>query len=69
LQRIFWNHLKLFGSTFASRQEFLQVLKFFAVTGVKPVLDNSYPLRQAAKAQQRLEAGKQFGKIVLTMDE
>jgi NADPH:quinone reductase-like Zn-dependent oxidoreductase len=38
------------------------------VTRAKPVLDKIYPLRDAAKAQQRLEAGKQFGKIVLRID-
>ena len=69
LQRIFWNHLKVFGSSLGSRQEFHQVLKFFAVTRAKPVLDIIYPLRDAAKAQQRLEAGQQFGKIVLRMDD
>jgi NADPH:quinone reductase-like Zn-dependent oxidoreductase len=68
LQRIFWNHLKVFGSTLGSRQEFCQVLKFIEVARAKPVLDKIYPLREAAKAQQRLEAGKQFGKIVLRMD-
>jgi len=69
LQRIFWNHLKIFGSTLGSRQEFHQVLKFMEVARAKPVLDEIFPLRDAAKAQQRLEAGKQFGKIVLRMDE
>jgi NADPH:quinone reductase-like Zn-dependent oxidoreductase len=68
LQRIFWNHLKIFGSTLGSRQEFHQVLKLMEVTPAKPVLDEVFQLRDAAKAQQRLEAGKQFGKIVLRMD-
>ncbi|HLN85695.1 MAG TPA: zinc-binding dehydrogenase, partial [Candidatus Limnocylindrales bacterium] len=69
LQRIFWNHLKVFGSSLGSRQEFHQMLKFFDVTRAKPVLDKIFPLREAAKAQQRLEAGQQFGKIVLRMDD
>jgi NADPH:quinone reductase-like Zn-dependent oxidoreductase len=68
LQRIFWNHLKVFGSTLGSRQEFHQVLKFIEVARAKPVLDEIFPLRDTAKAQQRLEAGEQFGKIVLRMD-
>ncbi len=69
LQRIFWNHLKVFGSTLGSRQEFCQVLKWLEVARAKPVLDKIFSLRDAAKAQQRLEAGKQFGKIVLRMDD
>jgi NADPH:quinone reductase-like Zn-dependent oxidoreductase len=68
LQRIFWNHLKVFGSTLGSRQDFHQVLNFIETTRAKPVLDKIFPLRDAAKAQQRLEAGQQFGKVVLRMD-
>jgi len=68
LQRIFWNHLKVFGSSLGSRQEFYQVLKFIEVARAKPVLDKIFPLRDADKAQQRMEAGQQFGKIVLRMD-
>lgn len=69
LQRIFWNHLRVFGSGFGSRQEFHQMLKFIAVTGAKPVLDKVFPLRDADRAQQRMESGEQFGKIVLRMDQ
>jgi NADPH:quinone reductase-like Zn-dependent oxidoreductase len=68
LQRIFWNHLKVFGSRLGSRNELQQVLKFLEVSGVEPVLDRVFPLKDAAIAQQRLEHGEQFGKIVLRMD-
>lgn len=68
LQRIFWNHLKIFGSCLGSRQEFLQVLKFIEVARAKPVLDKIFPLQDAAAAQRRLEAGQQFGKIVLRIE-
>ena len=65
LQRVFWNHLKIFGSSLSSRQEFRQLLKFIETAGVRPVLDKVFPLKDAARAQHRLESGKQFGKIVL----
>src|SRR5207244_4264646 len=32
---------------------------------LKPVVDKTYPLREAGAAHERLEAGQQFGKIVL----
>jgi zinc-binding alcohol dehydrogenase/oxidoreductase len=51
-----------------SRNEFHQVLKFLEVSGGEPVLDRVYPLKDAGIAQQRLEHGEQFGKIVLRMD-
>ena len=33
-----------------------------------PVIDTTFPLADAASAHERLEAGSQFGKIVLTVD-
>lgn len=68
LRRIFWNHLKVFGSTVGSRAEFSRVLNFISVTQSKPIIDRVFPLKDAAQAQQSLEEGKQFGKIVLRTD-
>lgn len=65
IRRIFWNHLSIFGSTMGSRHEFRQLLSFFRASGVKPIIDRVFPLKDAAAAQRRLEEGKQFGKIVL----
>lgn len=69
IRRIFWNHLKIFGSTLGSREEFRQLLSFMRTSKIRPIIDRLFPLKEAAAAQHRLEEGKQFGKIVLqTMD-
>jgi NADPH:quinone reductase-like Zn-dependent oxidoreductase len=68
IRRIFWNNLKIFGSTLGSREDFSQVLSFMETTRTKPIIDRVFPLKEAAAAQQRLEEGKQFGKIVLRME-
>jgi NADPH:quinone reductase-like Zn-dependent oxidoreductase len=68
LRRIFWNHLKIFGSTVGSRREFRQVLNFMELSGTRPIIDQVFPLREAYAAQQRLEEGKQFGKVTLRID-
>jgi NADPH:quinone reductase-like Zn-dependent oxidoreductase len=68
LRRIFWNHLKICGATHPSREEFRQVLKFFAYSGVKPIIDTVYALREAGQAQRLMEQRRQFGKIVLRTD-
>ena len=65
IRRIFWNHLSIFGSTLGSRQEFQQLLSFCSASGIRPIIDQVFPLKEAVVAQQRLEEGKQFGKIVL----
>jgi NADPH:quinone reductase-like Zn-dependent oxidoreductase len=68
IQRIFWNHLNIFGSTLGDRTEFKEVLNFMAASRTRPIIDSVFPLRDAAVAQKRMEEGKQFGKIVLRMD-
>jgi NADPH:quinone reductase len=32
---------------------------------IKPVVDKSFPLREAAVAHERLEKSEQFGKVIL----
>jgi NADPH:quinone reductase-like Zn-dependent oxidoreductase len=39
-----------------------------AVSRTKPVIDQVFPLREAAAAQQRMEDRKQFGKILLRIE-
>ena len=65
LRRIFWNHLSIFGSTLGSREEFRQVVNFFCNTNLRPIIDQVFPLREAAAAHERLERGEQFGKVIL----
>ena len=69
IRRIFWNHLRVFGSTLGTRGEFKQLLNFMERSQVKPVIDQVLPLKEASIGHRRLEEGKQFGKIVLQMDE
>jgi len=65
LQRIFWNQLSVFGSTMGNMREFAEMLNFVRKRGLKPVIDQVFPLSDGAQAIARLEEGKQFGKIVL----
>lgn len=69
IRRIFWNHVKIFGSTLGSRGDFQQVLNFMQASRTKPIIDRVFPLKEAAAAQQRLEEAKQFGKIVLRLND
>jgi NADPH:quinone reductase-like Zn-dependent oxidoreductase len=41
------------------------LLKFLDVARIQPIIDRKFPLKDAAAAQQRMEEGKQFGKILL----
>lgn len=68
LRRIFWNHLKIFGSTLGTRQEFRDVLNFMKLSGTRPIIDRVFSLEQAAEAQQRMAEQKQTGKVILRME-
>jgi NADPH:quinone reductase-like Zn-dependent oxidoreductase len=69
LARIFWNQLSVFGSTMGNMREFAEMLNFVGKRGVKPVIDQVFPLAEGANALARMEEGKQFGKIVLKIGD
>ncbi len=62
---LFWKQLEILGSTMASRSELDAVLKLVWKQRLRPVVDKVFPLSEAKKAHLMLEAGNQFGKLVL----
>ncbi len=62
---IFAKHLSIIGSTMSPRSDFNTVMDLIVAGRLTPVLDKSYPLQEAARAQERLWRGEQFGKITL----
>lgn len=62
---LYWKQISIHGTTMGTRDEFLSMLYFLESRNVKPVLDKTYPLSQINEAFNRMEAGGQFGKIVL----
>ncbi len=62
---LFAKQLSFLGSYMGNMGELHQVLKHVFSGRLKPVVDKTYPLREARAAHQRLQDGKQFGKVVL----
>lgn len=62
---IFWKQLAIHGSTMGTNQDFADMIAFVAEKQVKPVVDIVFPLEETEQAMRYMEAGKQFGKIVL----
>lgn len=64
LHRLWWKQLDLLGSTMGTRADFEGAYDLVA-GGATPVIDRVFPLAEARDAHERLEAGEQFGKILL----
>jgi NADPH:quinone reductase-like Zn-dependent oxidoreductase len=65
ISRIFWKQLDVLGSTMGNRGDFETLLGKMSDGSLRPIVDEVFPLREAGAAMARLEAGQQFGKIVL----
>ncbi len=65
LQVLFAKQLSIMGSYMGTKGELMRAARFFFAGQLKPAIDRTYPLRDAAAAQERMERSGQFGKIVL----
>jgi len=62
---MFAKHLSIIGSTMSHLADFATVMDLVVAGGLKPALDKSFPLKDAAAAQERLWKGENFGKVTL----
>lgn len=66
LTRIFFQQMRVHGSTMGTRDELRGLAEFMANTNVQPIIDEEIPMEDAARGLQRVIDGDVFGKIVLT---
>ena len=66
LRHLFARQLSVLGSYMGRKPELVQAAELFFDGMLEPVIDSVIPLSEARGAQERLEHGEQFGKIVLT---
>ena len=67
LHRIWWKQLTILGSTMGTRADFAGAYELVAAGRARPVVDEVLPLEEIRAAHERLEAGEQLGKIVLSV--
>ena len=65
LRALFARQLTILGSYMGTKAELLRAARFFFAGQLKPVVDRTFPLAEAAAAHRRMEDREQFGKIVL----
>jgi NADPH:quinone reductase-like Zn-dependent oxidoreductase len=69
LHRVWWKQLSILGSTMGTKADFEGAYALIAEGRARPVVDEVVPLSEIRAAHARLEAGEQFGKIVLAIPE
>jgi zinc-binding alcohol dehydrogenase/oxidoreductase len=65
MRRIFWKQLNVLGTTMGTPDDFRGMLALFGERGLRPVVDEVFPLADAGAALRRMDRAEQFGKIVL----
>jgi len=66
-QKIFWKQISILGTTMGSDRDFYNMLRFVKRHEIVPVVDEVFPFAEIEAAASKMEAGKQFGKIILDM--
>lgn len=67
--RVFFKQLNIYGSMMGTEKEFSEMVRFVAENELLPIVDEIFPLADAERALRRMDEGKQFGKIVLKIEE
>jgi NADPH:quinone reductase-like Zn-dependent oxidoreductase len=65
---IFAKHISIIGSTMSHLKDFSTVMDLVVAGKLQPILDKTFPLKDAAAAQERLWKGENFGKVVLLVE-
>jgi NADPH:quinone reductase-like Zn-dependent oxidoreductase len=65
LRRLFWKQLRIIGSTMGSDADVAGMLRMVQGAQLRPVIDQTFRLSEAAEALAQLGSQKQFGKIAL----
>jgi len=67
LHRVWWKQLTIYGSTMGTKEDFEGAYELVKSGKAKPIVDAVFSLSEARAAHERMEAGEQLGKIVLTI--
>ena len=67
VRHVYLNWLSIRGTTMGSARDFERLLRMVDEGSWRPVIDSVRPLAEAEAAQERMRAGEQFGKLVLSI--
>ncbi len=64
--QVFFRQKRIIGSTMGTRDELVSMVRFLQATGVRPLIDDVFSMRDGRRAFERMLEGELFGKLVLT---
>ena len=67
MRKVFWKQLSLLGTTMGSPADFKAMLDLVNTKAIHPTVSHTFTLDQVGAAFDLLEAGTQFGKVVVTL--
>jgi NADPH:quinone reductase-like Zn-dependent oxidoreductase len=68
LAQLFYYHIAIIGSTMGEHKDYVDVMNLVFAGKLKAIVGKTFPLHEAAKAQDSLEAFEAYGKIVLELE-
>ncbi|MFG1928341.1 zinc-binding dehydrogenase [Cryptosporangium sp. NPDC048952] len=68
LRRVFFLDISILGTSMGSRDELAGLLDLCVRTGLRPIVDSTFPLSRARDAFAHLQSGDVFGKVVVEND-
>ncbi|PTY06519.1 alcohol dehydrogenase [Opitutaceae bacterium EW11] len=69
MRKVFWRQLTLLGTTMGSPHDWVSLVKFVTLHGIRPVVSDVVPLERATEAFELMQRGGQFGKIVVEVPQ
>lgn len=69
MYRIFYNQLRIQGTTMGSDSEFTEMVNFVNEHNIIPIVDSVIPFEKALTAFEKMKNGTQMGKLVLTFED
>jgi NADPH:quinone reductase-like Zn-dependent oxidoreductase len=67
VRRLFWNQWTISGSTMGNDAEFDAIVDELRAGRLLPIVDSAYPIADGRAAFERLQSGRQFGKVVVRL--
>ena len=65
VRRMFWYQHTIMGSTMGNLAEYREIVRLLGQGHLRPTVDSAFSLDDGIKAVERLERGKQMGKVVV----